>query len=175
MPVDTSEARRLTTAIGHGDNAARSQLMMMICQYVRAEVARCGSNVKPAELVRNSLAALHSEDPRTPGRLTFLVAAAQAMRSFIFEMAQGRDAQSLQIELQEPSGSSSETACVEAVNDVLERLEDLNERHLRVAEVRYFTGMTNEETARALDLGLSMVKADWVAVKTWVKRELAAR
>lgn len=59
-----------------------------------------------------------------------------------------------------------------AVNEALERLEQLNSRHARIVELRYFAGCTIEETAALLDLSPATVKIDWRMARAWLKAQL---
>ena len=61
-----------------------------------------------------------------------------------------------------------------ALDAALQQLAALNERLAKIVEMRFFGGMTVEETARALDLAESTVKLDWQKAKAWLYRELAA-
>ena len=59
-----------------------------------------------------------------------------------------------------------------ALDEALERLELLNERLSRTVELRFFGGLTLEETAEALSVALSTVKLDWQKARAWLYREL---
>lgn len=61
-----------------------------------------------------------------------------------------------------------------AVDDALGRLETLDARQARVVECRFFGGMTEEETAEALGIGLRTVKREWAKAKHWLHKEIAA-
>lgn len=61
-----------------------------------------------------------------------------------------------------------------AINDVLERLETLNPRHARIVELRFFAGLTIEETAAVLQLSPAMVKIDWRMARAWLKSQLSS-
>jgi RNA polymerase sigma factor (sigma-70 family) len=58
------------------------------------------------------------------------------------------------------------------LNDALDDLEKLDAVQSRVVELRYFGGLSIEETAEALNLSLSGVKRDWLLAKTWLRRRL---
>lgn len=60
------------------------------------------------------------------------------------------------------------------INELLTQLEKTNIRHSRLFECRVFGGMTNEETAAALDVSTATVKRDWALLSAWVYRELNA-
>jgi RNA polymerase sigma factor (sigma-70 family) len=62
-----------------------------------------------------------------------------------------------------------------AIDQALDRLTALNERLTRVFECRFFVGLSEEETAEALDLSLRTVQRDWMKSKAWLRTELAAR
>jgi len=56
----------------------------------------------------------------------------------------------------------------------LEKLKALDSRQARVVECRFFGGMTEEETAEALGIGLRTAKRDWAKAKQWLHKEIAA-
>jgi RNA polymerase sigma factor (TIGR02999 family) len=60
-----------------------------------------------------------------------------------------------------------------AIDEALERLRQVEPRQAQVVECRFFGGMTEEETAQALDIGVRTVKRDWARAKTWLHREVA--
>jgi RNA polymerase sigma factor (sigma-70 family) len=62
-----------------------------------------------------------------------------------------------------------------AIDHALERLTELNERLTRVFECRFFVGLTEQETADALDLSVRTVQRDWMKSKAWLRTELAGR
>ena len=59
-----------------------------------------------------------------------------------------------------------------ALDKALTRLEMLNEQQARIVELRYFSGLTLEETAEALKLSRTTVVTDWAMAKAWLHREL---
>ena len=61
------------------------------------------------------------------------------------------------------------------LNDALDRLTAIDPNRGRVVELRYFAGLTLEETAQALDTSLATVKRDWTAARAWLYRELRDR
>lgn len=70
-------------------------------------------------------------------------------------------------------GTDSEPAMdLLALDEALCQLAALDERKCRVVELRYFGGMTIEETARALNVGTTTVEDDWVFARSWLRREL---
>jgi RNA polymerase sigma factor (sigma-70 family) len=61
---------------------------------------------------------------------------------------------------------------VVALDDALNRLRDLDERQARVVECRFFGGMTEDETAEALGIGVRTAKRDWAKARSWLYTEL---
>jgi RNA polymerase sigma factor (TIGR02999 family) len=61
-----------------------------------------------------------------------------------------------------------------ALNEALNKLEKFDERLCRIVELRYFTGLTIEETAEALSLSPATVKNEWSLARAWLKREINA-
>jgi len=58
------------------------------------------------------------------------------------------------------------------LDDALDRLAQLSPRQSRVVELRYFAGLSVQETAEVLGMGVSTVKSDWALAKAWLQREL---
>ena len=61
----------------------------------------------------------------------------------------------------------------EALDHALDRLAALSPRQTQIVELRYFGGLTIEETASLLDLSEKTVKRDWAAARAWLRRELS--
>jgi RNA polymerase sigma factor (TIGR02999 family) len=113
-------------------------------------------------------------------RRHFFAVAARAMRQVIIDYARERAAAKrgggrtpVPLDLvQIPVDAQAEV--VLAIDGALRRLSELNERLTRVFECRYFAGLSEQETAEALDLSLRTVQRDWMKGKAWLRRELAA-
>jgi len=61
------------------------------------------------------------------------------------------------------------------VDEVLARLSELDPRQARVVELRYFGGLSVEETAEALGMAVRTVQLDWATAKGWMKSQLSPR
>ncbi len=73
--------------------------------------------------------------------------------------------------LSDPGGESDND--VAAIDEALKRLEELDPRQARVVEMRYFGGLTIEETAEALEISDATVKREWTLARAWLRRELS--
>jgi len=72
-----------------------------------------------------------------------------------------------------PGGGAGPTEEILAVDEVLTRLGALDARQARVVELRYFGGLSVEETAEVMGIAPRTVKLDWAMAKGWMKQQLA--
>lgn len=111
------------------------------------------------------------------GRAHFLAVAARAMRQVLVNHARDRGAQkrggeAMRVTLDEAIGAVEVDAVeVLALDDALQRLAQLDPRQAKVVELRSFGGLSIEEVATALGVGLTTVKADWRFARAWLRRE----
>lgn len=113
-------------------------------------------------------------------RTHFLALAARAMRYIIIDYARrraaakrGGDAQHIRLDETEIAVDDQMQQLL-ALDDALQALGALDERLVRMVECRFFAGMTEEETAAALDVSLSTVQRDWKRAKAWLKEEISS-
>ncbi|HTL04685.1 MAG TPA: ECF-type sigma factor, partial [Gemmatimonadales bacterium] len=108
----------------------------------------------------------------------FFGIAAQAMRRILVDHARRRRARKRDagrpVTLDEElAGQAAESGDLLAVDQALERLALLDARQARIVELRYFGGLSIEQTAEALEISPATVKRDWVSAKAWLQRELS--
>jgi RNA polymerase sigma-70 factor, ECF subfamily len=112
-------------------------------------------------------------------RAHFLAIASTAMRRVLVDHARSHRSLKRGGELQRVPLESADAiaespaAMIVALDDALDRLRGLDERQARVVEYRFFGGMTEEETAAVLGIGLRTVKRDWAKARSWLYRELS--
>ena len=109
----------------------------------------------------------------------FLALAATAMRRILVDHARrhgahkrGAGARRVPIENVESLAAEDRAELLVALDDALSRLAALDARQARVVECRFFGGLTEDETAQALGVGLRTVKRDWAKARGWLYREL---
>ncbi len=152
---------------------ARSQLR----HEVVGHTLETGALVHEAYLRLSAGAAGTFED-----RSHFLAIASSAMRRILVEHARRTQAAkrgggTVPLELTEADDARGGlfddrgTSLVD-LDEALRRLAQLHERQAKVVEYRFFGGLTEEETAAALHVGLRTVKRDWAAARAWLYREL---
>jgi RNA polymerase sigma factor (TIGR02999 family) len=114
------------------------------------------------------------------GRAHFLAVAATAMRRVLVDHARGhrsmkRGGAARRVSIDDVEiGAEDRAELLLAIDEALDRLAALDARQAQVVECRFFGGMTEEETAEALGIGLRTAKRDWAKAKSWLHRELAA-
>ena len=105
--------------------------------------------------------------------------AGQLMRRLLVDHARGRRAlkHGIPIALNEEifdRAAADHTEEVLAVDEILARLEQFDAQQARIVELRYFGGLSVEETAEAMAISPRTVKRDWAMAKGWLKTQLRA-
>ncbi|MFT3686066.1 MAG: ECF-type sigma factor [Phycisphaerales bacterium] len=110
----------------------------------------------------------------------FMAIAAKVMRRVLLDHARAvraakRGGDALKVTLDESKGSDVGVTSDEIidVSEALDALAKLHPRMARVVEMRFFGGLTIDQTAAALDVATSTIEADWAFARAWLKRELA--
>ena len=183
----THDVTRLLVAWGEGNRAAESELIEIL--YV--ELKRLAKAYLRREHANQSLAAtalvheayLKLVDQRNVhwrNRSHFFGIAAQAMRRILVDRARAslaakRGGEAIQVPFVE-SQSVQESPDVDVLelDTALSRLESLEPRWSRLIELRFFAGLSVDETAAALELSPATVKRDWSLARAWLYRELRA-
>jgi RNA polymerase sigma-70 factor (ECF subfamily) len=118
----------------------------------------------------------HNLDGASKGE--FLAAAARTMRRILVDHARARQADKRGNQWARVTLTGLDAASVDpelevlALNEALEKLKQESERIAAVVELRYFGGLTVEETASSLGVSLRTVAGDWAFARAWLKREL---
>ncbi len=184
-PIDPTD---LLTEWRNGNRAALDALFPLVYEdlrrrarsYLRRESP--GHTLTTTALVHETyLKLIAVERVRWEDRAHFMALAATAMRHVLINYARrsttakrGGPAQT-RLELDAaPILTDTGADQLLALDDALQRLALLNERLSRTVELRYFGGLTVEETAESLGVAPSTVKLDWQKAKAWLYRELAA-
>lgn len=187
FPMDkkVDEVTRILEAATAGDRMAAEELIPLVYGELRKlaawrlsqEMAPCTLNA--TALVNEAYMRLAPGESRWENRKHFFAAAAEAMRRILIDRARRRKAERhgggfqrtdlVEEGIVAPSQDDDELL---AVNEALDRLTALEPRKAEVVKLRYFTGMTIEETADALGISTPTAKRDWTFAKAWLYREL---
>ena len=125
---------------------------------------------------------VEQRDRNWQNRAHFFAVAAQAMRRLLVDYGRRRQTQKRgagvvgHIDVDPPAADSARPfEELLAVNEVLDRLGAIDPRQARIVELRYFGGLTEEETAEVLKISTRTVKRDWTVARAWLYAELTRR
>ena len=153
------------------------ELRRLAASYLRRE--RPGQTLQPTALVHEAYLRLMKDRPdRWQNRAHFCAIAAHSMRQILIERARARGAQKRggaqpRVTLDEALIAGGERSFdFVALDQALERLAALDPGQARLVELRFFGGLTIEETAETLDMSPATVKRHWTVARAWLAREL---
>ena len=156
------------------------ELRRLAASYLRRE--RPGQTLQPTALVHEAYLRLMKDRPeRWQNRAHFCAIAAHSMRQILIERARARNAQKrwgdkARVTLDEALVRGGEQSVdLLALDSALERLAALDPEQARIVELRFFGGLTVEETAEQLDVSPATVKRHWTVARAWLARELESR
>ena len=185
MAADQQSATELLLRAGSGDASAVERIFPIVYDELRRLAHRhlqreaTGRTLSTTELVHEAyLKLIDQTRVEWTGRAHFLGVAAIAMRRILVDRARGRrrlkrGGTSARVPLESIDLSADERAdLVVALDEALDRLRALDERQARVVECRFFGGMTEEETAESLGIGLRTARRDWAKARSWLYSEL---
>lgn len=146
--------------------------------YLRRE--RVGHTLQPTALINEVyLKLIDQQHVNWQNRAHFFGIASHAMRRILVDHARARHrekrggvAEHLPLEAAEFAPSGTRNVDLVALDDALTRLAELDDRQARIVELRFFSGMSVEETAEALGVSPATVKNDWRTAKAWLHREI---
>lgn len=185
MKQPSHEVTQLLQAWGCGNSAAMDQLVPLVYGELRRLAhgymvrERAGNTLQTTALVHEAYLRLAgARDVDFKSRIHFYAIAAGLMRRILVDFARARrsrkrggDACKIALE-QAPVAAPELGEDLVALNDALDRLAALEPRQARVVELRFFGGMSQEETAEALEVSTDTVLRDWKKAKLWLWREM---
>jgi RNA polymerase sigma factor (TIGR02999 family) len=181
----SQEITGLLLAWNEGDQEALDRLMPLVHdelhllahRYMAGE--RLGHPLQTTALVNEAyLRLIDSSRVRWQNRAHFFAVSAQLMRRILVDVARARKklkrgGDAIQVSLDEAMVISDEPAAdLVALDDALTTLAAFDERKSKVVELRFFGGLTVEETAEVLKVSVMTVMRDWALAKIWLVREL---
>lgn len=177
----------MLNAVAEGDSKAAEKLLPLVYDELRNlahwRMGKLSPNqtLQPTALVHEAwMKVVGDTDPGWDGRGHFFAAAAQAMRDIIVDQARRKSAQKrggdrqrvdmdhANIAIEPPSDN------VLALDEALKSLEADDPRKGQIVNLRYFAGMTVEETAAALDISIGTVEREWRYIKAWLATQLSS-
>src|SRR4026207_2326193 len=185
MPAQ-SDATDLLVAWSEGDESAFDELVPLVYQelhalarrYMRGE--RSDHTLQATALVNEAYVRLIDVNRiRWQTRAHFLAVAAQTMRRILVEFARNRHRQkrggdAIHVTLDDVVEIAEEKqAALVALSDALTALASFDARMSQIVELRFFGGLSVEETADVLKVSAETVMRDWKTAKVWLLRELS--
>ena len=179
---------RLLGEWGKGDEAALEELIPLVYDELR-RIAKgflrrqpAGHTLQTTELIHETYLKLAAQEGRGfENRAHFFGVAAKAMRHILVDHARAKHAAKRggwqeKIVL---SGDVADTIVqsqqILALDEALRSLSAIDRRKSEIVELKYFGGLTNDETAEALNISVETVKRDWRFARSWLLREMEAR
>ena len=180
------EITRLLRAWGGGDAAALEHLMPRVYDELRRRAHRYmwnerkGVTLQPTALVNEVYLKLAgAEDLSWEDRTHFFAVSANIMRRILVDQARARGsakrgggAARLNLDDVPDIASAKRDREIVAIDEALGALAELDPRKAKVIELRFFGGLSVEETAEALKISPQSVMRDWKLAKAWLTREL---
>ncbi len=175
-----------------GDSGAAEELIPVVYDELRRIAGaymkreRPGQTIQPTALVHEAyLRLLKDKKQDWQGRTHFLAIAATSMRQILVERARakhtekrGGDRERITLEEgaladRDETGAAGDVALdLLAIDEALDRLAEIDPQQARVVELRFFGGLTIEETAAAIEVSPATVKRHWAMAKAWLRREV---
>ena len=185
MAQNSHEVTQLLIQWSNGDKAALDKLMPLIYEELRQLARhymnreRAGHTLQTTALVNEAyLRLINRKQVHWQNRAHFFAIAAHLMRSILVDHARShayakRGGGARKIALDEALAVSQQRAAdVVALDDALKRLAEIDPQQSRIVEMKFFGGLTIEETAEVLGLSPATIKREWSTAKAWLYHEL---
>ena len=169
-----------------GDKEALDQLMPIVYDELRRQAARylrreqAGHTLQTTALIHEAYVRLVDQrNVQWQNRAHFFGIAAQLMRRILVDHARTkkrvkRGGSKVQVSLADATVAvKGPDLDIVALDEALERLAKVDEQQSRVVELRYFSGLTVEETAEVMGISTATVKREWSVARAWLHRELS--
>lgn len=187
MPSSSSQpVTELLARWSGGDLSARDALVPLVYDELRRIARRClagqrpGHTLQPTALVHEAYLRLARRDSQDwQGRVHFFAMAAQMMRQILVDHARrqaaakrGRNAVTLDVE-EVPAVSKQPSLDLLALDDAMKELASLDSRQCQIVELRFFGGLSIEETARVLKISPATTKREWTTARLWLHQNMS--
>ena len=181
-----NDINHLLDTLQEGDPVAADQLLVLVYSELRrlaaAKMSReaPGQTLQPTALVHEAWLRLGGDGQRWENRAHFFGAAAEAMRRILVESARRKLREKRgggvehvdvdEIEIAAPMPNDDELL---AVHDALDRLAAHDARKAELVKLRYFAGLSFEETAEVLGISVPTAHRDWAYARAWLHQEIS--
>jgi len=179
----SGQVTRLLLDWGEGDDAALNKLVPIIHDelrrlarnYMRRE--RPGHTLQTSALINEAYLRLVDGNVAWKNRSHFFGIAARLMRQILVDHARAlsslkRGGDQVRISLSDVANIGGRAEELIALDEALEDLAALDEQQSRIVELRYFSGLTIEETAESLNISTATVEREWRSARAWLRHKL---
>ena len=181
------EITQLLIDWGKGDQAALERLMPLVyselrrlaSNYLRRE--RVGHTLQPTALVNEAyLKLIDQKNAKWQNRAQFFGISAQLMRRILVDHARqrqavkrgGSDQQRLSITSAQADVIHQPEIDLLALNEALDELAQMDPQQSRIVELKFFGGLSIDETAEVLGISHATIERDWKSARAWLRRQL---
>lgn len=187
MSLDSQDITGLLREWSGGDREAFERLVPLVYKELHRQAAaylrreRADHTLQATALINEAyLKLVDQKSIDFEDRTHFFAISARLMRQILVDHARtrtrdkrgGPEAVKVELEAAANVGLAAPRVDLIALDDALERLARLDEQQARLVELRYFSGLTLEDTAAALGISRATAARDWNVAKAWLKREL---
>ena len=168
-----------------GDQQALEELTPLVYGELRQQAARYLRRERPGHTLQTTalineayLRLIDAKDVQWQSRTHFFAIAANLMRRVLVDHARRRGAEKrggsqVRLTLNDALSAAKETDVdLMAIDEALNRLATIDAQQARIVELRFFSGLSVEETATALGVSPKTVKRDWSVARAWLRREI---
>jgi RNA polymerase sigma factor (TIGR02999 family) len=169
-----------------GNTRALDDLMPLVYEELRRQASRflrkerAGHTLQTTALIHEAyLKLIDQKAVAWQNRAHFFAIASVAMRRILVDYARERNrekrggaAENLPLDEALQISSKEKSLDLVALDEALTRLAEFDERQARIVELRYFSGLDNDETAEVLGVSNATVRRDWNFAKAWLRQEI---
>ena len=182
-----SDVTRILNAIERGDTKATDELLPLVYEELRVLAAQKLSHESPGQTLQATalvheayLRLVGNDPPNWKSRGHFFAAAAEAMRRILIDHArrkksEKRGGRQRRVDLEEavvPSRENCSPDDLIALDGALAKLADTDSTQAQIVKLRYFAGLTVEQTAEVLGMSTTTAKLHWAYARAWLLREI---
>jgi RNA polymerase sigma factor (TIGR02999 family) len=186
-PNNPPEITQLLRSWSEGDRTALDHLLPLVYEELHRQAAgylrreRPGHTIQTTALIHEAyLKLIDQRDVKWQSRTHFFAVASMAMRRILVNYAKSRNREKrggpnarLPLEDAALATVNHQSDEILALDEALTRLSALDQQQARVVELRYFSGLSLEETAEVLGVSRATAARDWNMAKAWLHRELS--
>ncbi len=186
QPGSTYPVTDLLARWSQGDSSARDALIPLVYEELRRVASRClqgqraDHTLQPTALVHEAyLRLVKSSSSTYQDRTHFFAVAATMMRQILVDHARKhaaakRGGNAITVAIADDIAAPGQAvADLLALDEAMQRLAALDSRQCRIVELRFFGGLSIEETSRVVELSPATVKREWATARIWLHRAMS--